>query len=199
MGQGSLGAAPCAKAARRWAKSVWSWDITCLSTIVRGVWLYLYLVIDVWSRKAMACDFAEREDPAISTDLGSRACLPERISKSRQQPLILHSDNGNTMRAATLESRLEELGVLRSFSKPRVSNDYRYSESMFPTAKYRANYPRRTFASLEESCLRVAVFVDCYNHSHRQSGIQFVTPQQRLSGQAVEICRYRGIIYEQSC
>jgi transposase InsO family protein len=116
---------------------LWSWDITYLPTTVRGIWLYLYLVIDVWSRKVVAWDVAEREDPAIAADLVSRACLRERISKGRRQPLVLHADNGNAMRAATLESRLEELGVLRSFSRPRVSNDNPYSESLFRTAKYR--------------------------------------------------------------
>ena len=109
------------------------WDITYLPTTVRGIWLYLYLVIDVWSRKVVAWDVAEREDPAIAADLVSRACLRERISKGRKQPLVLHADNSNAMRAATLESRLEELGVLRSFSRPRVSNDNPYSESLFRT------------------------------------------------------------------
>ena len=70
----------------------------------------------------MAWDVADREDSAIAADLVSRACLRERISKSRQQPLILHADNGNAMRAATLESRLEELGVLRSFSRETLEN-----------------------------------------------------------------------------
>ena len=177
---------------------VWSWDITYLPTTVRGVWLYLYLVIDVWSRKVVAWDVAERENSAIAADLVSRACLRERISKSRQQPLILHADNGNAMRAATLESRLEELGVLRSFSRPRVSNDNPYSESLFRTAKYRPDDPRRPFASVEEACLWVASFVDWYNHRHRHSGIKFVTPHQRHSGQAVEICRHRADVYEQA-
>jgi len=95
---------------------LWSWDITYLPTTVRGIWLYLYLVIDVWSRKVVAGGVAEREDPAIAADLVSRACLRERISKGRRQPLVLHADNGKAMRAATLETRLQELGVLRSFS-----------------------------------------------------------------------------------
>ncbi len=77
------------------ANQVWSCDITYLPTTVRGIWLYLYLVIDVWSRKVAALDVAEREDPAIAADLVSRACLRERISKIRKQPLILHADNGN--------------------------------------------------------------------------------------------------------
>lgn len=131
---------------------LWSWDITYVPTTVRGIWLNLYLVIDVWSRKVVAWDVAEREDPAIAADLESRACLRERISKGRNQPLILHADNGNAMRAATLESHLEELGVLRSFSRPRVSNDNPYSESLFRTVKYRPDYPRRPLASKEQAC-----------------------------------------------
>ena len=158
----------------------------------------LYLVIDVWSRKVVAWDVAEREDPAIAADFVSRACLRERISKRRRQPLILHADNGNAMRAATLESRLEELGVLRSFSRARVSNDNPYSESLFRIAKYRPDYPSRPFASKEEACQWVASFVDWYNHRHRHSGIKFVTPMQRHSGQAVEICRHRAVVYEEA-
>ena len=177
---------------------LWSWDITYLPTTVRGIWLYLYLVIDVWSRKVVAWDVDEREDPAIAADLVSRACLRERIRKGRKQPLILHADNGNAMRAATLESCLEELGVLRFFSRPRVSNDNPYSESLFRTAKYRPDYPRRPFASKEEACQWVASFVDWYNHRHRHSGIKFVTPHQRHSGQAVEVCRHRSVVYEQA-
>jgi transposase InsO family protein len=180
------------------ANQVWSWDITYLPTTVRGIWLYLYLVIDVWSRKVVAWDVDEREDPAIAADLVSRACLRERISKGRKQPLILHADNGNAMRAATLESRLEELGVFRSFSRPRVSNDNPYSESLFRTVKYRPDYPRKPFASKEQAGQWVASFVGWYNHRHRHSGIKFVTPDQRHSGQAVEICQHRAVIYEEA-
>ncbi len=113
---------------------VWSWDITYLQTTVRGSWLYLYLVVDVWNRRVVSRDVAEREDPAIAADLVSRSCLRERISRGRKQPLILHADNGNAMRAARLESRQEELGMLRSFSKLRVSNEKPYSESLFRSA-----------------------------------------------------------------
>jgi transposase InsO family protein len=177
---------------------VWSWDITDLPTIVRGIWLYLYLVIDVWSRKVEDWDVDEREDPAIAADLVSRACLRERISKGRKQPLILHADNGNAMRVATLESRLEELGVLSSFSRPRVSNDNPYSESLFRTVKYRPDNPRKPFTSKENSCQWVSASVDWYNHQHRHIGIKVVTPQQRHCGQSIVICRYRAVVYEQA-
>ena len=100
------------------------------------------------------------------------------------------------MRAATLEVRLEELGVLRSFSRPRVSNDNPYSESLFRTVKYRPDYPRRPFRSVEEACSWACAFMDWYNHQHRHSGIRFVTPDQRHSGEAVEICRQRSQVYD---
>lgn len=102
---------------------------------MRGVWLYLYLVIDVWSRMVIAWDLAECEDPTIAADQVGRAYIRERISKGRQQPLVLHADNGNAMRAATREARLEELGVLNSFSRPRVFNENPYSESLLRTTK----------------------------------------------------------------
>ena len=90
---------------------VWSWEISYLPTSVKEIWLYLYLVVDTWSRKVEAWDVAEREAAAIAADLVCRACLRERISKGRRQPLILHVDNGSSMRRATLELRLEELGA----------------------------------------------------------------------------------------
>ena len=155
---------------------------------MRGVRLYLYLVVDVWSRKIVAWDIAEREEAQVAADLISRACIRERISKRRRKRLILHADNGSAMRAATLEVRLEELGVLRSFSRPRVSNNNHYSEAMFRTAKYRPDYPSRPFACKEEACQWAAAFVDWYVHQHRHSAIKFVTPQQRHSGQAPAIC-----------
>jgi transposase InsO family protein len=116
------------------------------------VCLYFYLVIDVWSLKVVDWDVAEREDPAIAADLVRRASLRERISKGLKYPLLLHADNGIAMRAATLECRLEELGVLSSFHRPRVSNDNLYSEALFRTTKYRPDYPSRRFTSKESSC-----------------------------------------------
>ena len=185
---------------------VWSWDISFLPTTVRGVWLYLYLVVDVWSRKVVAWDVAEVESAEIAADLVQRACLKERYRRpsgfgsrqGHQAPLILHADNGNAMRGATLESRLEEMGVLRSFSRPRVSNDNPYSESLFRTVKYRPDYPSRPFASKEEACEWVAAFVDWYNHRHRHSAIKFVTPHQRHSGVAKAICHKRAEVYEKA-
>ena len=103
----------------------------------------------------MAWDVDEGEDPAIAADLVSWACLNERVSKGRKQPLILHADNGNAMPAATMESRLEILAVLRSFSRPRVSNDNPHSESLFRKVKYWPDYNRKPFSSKEQACRRL--------------------------------------------
>ena len=102
------------------------------------------------------------------------------------------------LRAATLESLLEELGVLRTFSRPRVSNDNPYSDSLFRTPKYRPDCPRRPFANKGEACQWVASFADCYNHWHRHSGIKSLTPHQRHNRDAVEICRHWAVVYEQA-
>jgi putative transposase len=163
---------------------------------VWDVWLYLYLVVDVWSRKIVAWDVAEREKGQVAADLISRAGLRERISRQRQ--LILHADNGCDMRAATLEVRLQELGVLRSFSRPWVSNDNPCSEALFRTAKDRPEYPSRPFASKEEAGQWAAAFVDWYVHEHRHSAIKFVIPQQRHSGLAAAICHQRSLVHEQA-
>jgi putative transposase len=197
-GQATPGAPPGAATGGSRAESGLELGHPYLPTSVRGVWLYLYLVIDVWSRKVVAWDVTEREEAQIAADLVSRACLRERISKGRPQPLILHADNGNAMRAATLESRLEALGVLRSFSRPRVSNNNAYSESLFRTVKFRPDYPRRSFLSVEQACAWVAAFVRRYNDQHRHSGIRFVTPSQRHCGDAVAVSRHRARVYEQA-
>ncbi len=89
-------------------------------------------------------------------------------------------------------------GVFRSFSRPRVSDDNPYSEALFRMVKYRPVYPRHPFRSREEACRWVAEFVEWYNHRHRHSAFRFVTPAQRQSAQAVELCRHRALVYEQA-
>ena len=118
-------------------------------------------------QQGVAWDDAECEEPKLAADLVSRAWLKERYccaedfaySRGSQQALILHTDNGNAMHAATLESRLEELGVLKYFSGPRISNETPYSESLFRTLKYRPVHPRRPFGSKPRhapGCLRLS-------------------------------------------
>ena len=111
----------------------------------------------------VAWDVAEREDPAIAADLVIRTYIRERISKGRRQPLILHADNRNAMRAATQECRLEELGERRSLLRPRVSNDNPYSESLFRTVKYRPDSNNKPYASKNLAYQWGTAFVNWYN------------------------------------
>ena len=91
------------------------------------------------------------------------------------------------MKAATLLSTLQVLGVATSFSRPSVSNDNPFSESLFRTMKYRPEYPSRPFASLEEARAWVAAFVEWYNTQHLHSGIRFVTPDDRHHGRDARV------------
>ena len=109
---------------------MWSWDIT-------------YLVIDVRSRKVVAWDVAERKEPAIAADLLSRTCLRERIRSGRKQSLIVHTENARAMRPATIDCWLVELGVRRPCSRRRLSHYKSKSDSVFRTAEYRPDDPRR--------------------------------------------------------
>ena len=170
---------------------VWSWDITYLRSPVRGMFYYLYLVLDVWSRKIVGYAVHEAESMELAAELMARACLAE----GTRPGLVLHSDNGAPMKGATLLVRLRDLGVVPSFSRPRVSNDNAYSESLFRTFKYRPEFPGG-FASLEAAREWVAWFVRWYNGEHRHSAIKFVTPEERHDGRDVAILRHRESVYE---
>src|SRR5690606_13763739 len=102
----------------------------------------------------------------------------------RQQPLVLHSDNGSPMKGATLLETLYSLGITPSRSRPRVSNDNPYAESIFRTCKYRPNYPTTGFKDLTEARAWVKQFARWYNDAHRHSGSKFITPSQRHTGLA---------------
>jgi transposase InsO family protein len=176
-------------------KQVWSWDITYLKSAVRGMYYYLYLVVDVWSRKIVGWSVQERESPEMAATMIQEAAEEEQISA---ESLVLHSDNGSPMKGATLLATLERLGIVPSFSRPRVSDDNPYSEALFRTLKGRPEYPSRAFGSLEEARQWVVGFVRWYNYEHRHSGIQFVTPLQRHTGEHIVILSNRKEVYEQA-
>lgn len=172
---------------------IWSWDITLLPSNVKGQWYYLYMVMDVWSRKVVGHEIHDRECGLLAAKLFERACRSEGIGKD--QLLILHSDNGAPMRSLTLAAKLRDLGVGQSFSRPRVSNDNPFSEALFRTLKYHQSYPVRCFRSIEAVRQWVRGFVAWYNEEHRHSGIKFVTPNQRHTGEAEAICEVRRRTY----
>jgi transposase InsO family protein len=182
---------PCVTTA---PNQVWSWDITYLKAPVRGTFFYLYLMLDVWSRKIVGWEVYGEESSDHAADLLRRTCLAEGISPL--DLLVLHSDNGGPMKGATMLATMERLGVVASFSRPRVSDDNPFSESCFRTMKYRPEYPERPFASLEQARAWVARFVAWYNEEHRHSAIRFVTPAERHSGADEELLARRREVYE---
>lgn len=171
---------------------VWSWDITYLPSAIRGCFYYLYMVMDVYSRKAVAYQVYDRESGDLAADLITDACSRENITRDQ---LVLHSDNGAPMKAVTMLAKLQDLGVIPSFSRPSVSDDNPYSESLFRTMKYRPEYPEKPFKNLHDARDWVNSFIRWYNNEHFHSGIRFVTPADRHSGKDIEILAKRHQVY----
>lgn len=172
---------------------VWSWDITYLRTPIRGVFLYLYLVLDIWSRKIVASEVFDSESSEHASSLIEAACRAEGISPGQ---LHLHQDNGSPMKGATFLEMLRRLSVSASFSRPRVSDDNPYSESVFRTAKYRPEFPSEPFGGLPDARAWKDGFESWYNNEHRHSAIRYVTPAQRHRGEDVAILARRRQVYE---
>lgn len=172
---------------------VWSWDITYLRSSVTGMFFYLYLFIDVWSRKIVAYDVHEEESTDLASELLEQGLAREDIATV---DLVLHSDNGSPMKGATIKATMERLGVIASYSRPHVSDDNPFSESLFRTLKYRPDYPRKPFESRDEARAWTEGFVAWYHHEHLHSAIGFVTPLDRHEGRADAILEARTDVYE---
>ncbi len=173
---------------------VWSWDITYLNGPVKGVYFFLYMVMDIFSRCIVGWEVWEEQTGEHASTLISKACHAQRIPLG--SALILHSDNGSPMKSCTLLAKLEDLGVMPSFSRPHVSNDNPFSESLFKTCKYRPNFLVEGFASLQEAREWCAAEVSYYNFSHYHSGIKYLTPHVRHQGLEQNVVRARTSVYE---
>ena len=174
---------------------VWSWDITYLPTAVRGCFLYLFLVVDVWSRRIVGWEVHDRENAELAAAMIKRLCSTAGIDPAG---LVLHSDNGKPMRGSTMLATLQALGIVPSFSRPHVCNDNPYSEALFRTLKQTPAYPRLPFASLDQARRWVERFVRWYNEHHRHSAIRFVTPDERHYGRESGILAHRRTVYERA-
>lgn len=172
---------------------IYTWDITYLPTRVRGVFLYLYVVMDIYSRKIVGWQVHDEERSVLAAELMTDICQREGIKRHQ---VTLHSDNGSPMKGATMLATLQQLGIMPSFSRPSVSNDNPYSESLFRTLKYRPSYPAQPFANLHAARVWVQGFVEWYNKEHRHSAIKFVTPAQRHGGEDAQILAHRKQVYE---
>jgi len=182
---------PSAKIATK-PNEVWTWDISYLATQTRGQHYYLYLIVDIFSRKIVGADVYEQELGELAADFLQRTVWSEKcINKGT----VLHSDNGSPMRSFTMQAKMRDLGVASSYSRPRVSNDNPYSESLFRTTKYHHSWPKDGFKSLSEARDWVTNFVDWYNKMHKHSGIKYVTPEQRHNGLDAQLLLNRKETY----
>jgi transposase InsO family protein len=176
-------------------KQVWSWDITWLPGPIRGMFFYLYMIVDIYSRKVVGWEVHSMESGSHAGALVQKAVLSEGCLLD---PPVLHADNGGPQKGFTMKSKLEALGVTSSYSRPRVSNDNPYSESLFRTCKYRPEYPVKGFSGIDAARKWVARFVTWYNEEHRHSAIGYVTPSQRHRGEDVVILAHRSQVYEEA-
>lgn len=172
---------------------VWSWDITYLPASVKGTFYYLYLFVDVWSRRIMKAAVLPEESSDNAATLLNAARAEHGILPGT---LRLHSDNGSAMKGATMLATMRALGIVPSFSRPSVSDDNPFSEALFRTLKYVPAYPREPFASLDAAWAWVERFVAWYNHEHLHSSIGFVTPDQRHRGTDRAVLAARRRLYE---
>ena len=171
---------------------IWSWDITYLKAPVKGEFYYLYLVLDVYSRLIVGYAIHTHESPELAAELIERTCKERGVKKGQ---LVLHSDNGGPMKGAAMLATLQSLGIVPSFSRPRVSDDNPYSEAIFKTLKYRPSFPDGRFSSMDDAKAWVERFVAWYNDEHLHSGICFVTPKSRHNGQDGIVLENRKQVY----
>lgn len=172
---------------------VWSWDITYLATTVRGAFFYLYLIMDIYSRQIVGWEVYATESAAHAASVIEKAHRRHRVPAGT---LVLHSDNGSPMKGATTLATMQRLGVVPSFSRPAVSNDNPYSESLFSTLKGHPGFPEQPFADLEQARTWTHRFTAWYNREHRHRGLKFVTPAQRHRGEDIDLLARRHAVYQ---
>lgn len=166
---------------------LWSWDVTKLRGPTKGIYSYLYVVIDVFSRYVVAWMLASRESEDLAKRLFSNAYIKYGILPGS---LTVHSDRGPIMKAKAVADLLANLGVTKSHSRPYVSDDNPFSESQFKTMKYRPEFPQR-FGSIEDAFAFCRTFFVWYNDDHYHSGVCWLTPATVHYGQASQILAQR--------
>jgi putative transposase len=161
-------------------KQLWSWDITKLRGPMKGVYFYLYVILDVFSRYVVGWMVAEQESAELAQTLIETSCHRQGI---RPAQLTLHADRGAPMVAKTMAELLSDLGVTKSHSRPHVSDDNPYSEAQFKTLKYRPDFPDR-FGAVADARAWGHDFFLWYNHEHYHTALGLLTPAMVHDGQA---------------
>ena len=174
---------------------VWCWDVTFLPAQIQGRWFYLYLILDLYSRKVIGFEVHDTDSAEHAAHLARRTALAEGVHVMPARP-VLHGDNGATLKATTVLAMLHWLGIRPSYSRPRVSDDNAFAEALFRTAKYRPEFPLKGFADLAAARQWAMLFVQWYNHEHQHSGIRYVTPSQRHAGRDRCLLDARHAVYQ---
>jgi putative transposase len=179
------------KAAPVWCASKpndrWSWDTSPLPMLIKGVFCHLYVILDVYSRFAISWGVHLVESSAIAETMFRDAAAHHRVDTKN---LGVHSDNGPIQRSLIIAEAFSELGITKSHSRPHVSNDNPYSESLFKTAKYQVEYPGK-FDSLDQARAWAEAFFTYYNYDHYHSGIAMLTPASVFHGTHIQIIKQR--------
>jgi len=179
---------------------VWCWDMTFLPAQVIGQWFYLYLILDLYSRKIIGWEVHAEDNGDHAAHLVARTSLAEGVAMvERSKRPVLHGDNGATIKSTTVIAMLHWLGIKPSYSRPRVSDDNAFAENLFRTAKYRPEFPTKGFKTLDDARQWARSFVLWYNVNHRHSGIRYVSPAQRHTGEDRQILAQRHAVYQQAC
>jgi putative transposase len=162
---------------------VWSWDITKLRGPIKWSYFYLFVVLDIFSRYVVGWMVAHGEGARLAERLIEETCTKQNISPGQ---LTIHADRGSAMTSKTVALLFSDLDILRSHSRPHVSDDNPFSESHFRTLKYRPDFPDR-FGSLEHARQVCRPLFDWYNTEHHHSGLAFLTPATVHHGRAAQV------------
>jgi putative transposase len=161
---------------------VWTWDITKLATLEKGVFLHAYVIIDLFSRYVVGWMVAAKECKHLAAQLFAEAVARHSIEPG----LTVHADRGAAMKSDTLAQLLATLGVDQSFSRPHVSDDNAFSEAQFKTLKYQPDYPG-FFATLLHARGWLESFFGWHNDEHHHSGLALFTPADVFFGRFMAV------------
>jgi putative transposase len=171
---------------------LWSWDITKLRGPVKWSFYYLYVILDVFSRYVTGWMIAYRETAGLARQLIENSCQKQNILPGQ---LTIHADRGSSMTSKPLALLLADLGIIKSHSRPHVSDDNPFSEAHFKTLKYRPGYPDR-FGSIQDARRFCQEFFPWYNNQHHHSGLQLLTPATVHYGRAAQLISHRQSVLD---
>jgi len=168
---------------------VWTWDISYMISFCRGVYFYLYMMVDIWDRSIVGWSVHECEAGHLGAELLNASCRQQGV----RGDIVVHQDNGAPMISSEFLAALCVWGR-PSYSRPGVSDDNPFSEALFRTLKYCPEYPG-SFETIQHARAWSERFVDWYNNKHLHSAIGFVTPMQRRRGEDIDILAARREVY----